>query len=100
MIEQDRTSGALVGVPRPTPATGRTLFGFTALAGFVALALLKLIGFGAMLLAAGGLLVAAGFSIAAIAWITRSPREDEHVTSWDVAGALVFLGFAAALIAD
>jgi hypothetical protein len=46
------------------------------------------------------LLVLAGFAIAAYAYWTGRTPEDHRLGAKDVAGALVMLGFAAALLSD
>jgi hypothetical protein len=38
--------------------------------------------------------------VACIAWSRNSARDSQHVTAWDVAGALAFIGFAAAMLSD
>ena len=48
----------------------------------------------------GSLLVAVGFGSAIVALLRREPRDAPHISLWDQAGILVFLGFAAALLSD
>ena len=48
----------------------------------------------------GSILVTVGFGSALIALLRREPREVTHMSLWDQAGLLVFLGFAAALLSD
>ena len=45
-------------------------------------------------------LVAGGMGLAAVAWLRGTRTEHGRTGSYEVAGALVFLGFAAALLAD
>ena len=71
-----------------------------AFGGMLAMFGLALAGHGNLLPMAAGMLAAAGLSIAAIAWITGASRKEHMTTSWDVAGLLVLLGCAAAIIAD
>lgn len=52
------------------------------------------------LLLASPLLLLAGFAIAVTAWLRRLPWDGHGVTRWDLAGLLVLLGFAAALLSD
>lgn len=42
----------------------------------------------------------ASIAIAAIAWLTGSKRTSADMTSWDLAGALAFVSFATAMIAN
>lgn len=44
--------------------------------------------------------VIAAFSIAFFAWIRAAARRTEHVNAWDISGALLFVGFAAALLSN
>jgi len=46
------------------------------------------------------LLVGTGFLVAAVLLLTGSRIGRSHKTAWVIAGALVFLGFAAALLSD
>lgn len=44
--------------------------------------------------------VTAAFAVAGYAWL-RSVRQDQaRLTAWDVAGGLVFIGFAAAMLSN
>jgi len=38
--------------------------------------------------------------VAAVAWIGSARRHSDRITPWDIAGALVFIGFAAGAISD
>jgi hypothetical protein len=79
---------------------GRSLLATVVIASLVIIVGLQFFGYGSTLPMLSGLLVAAGFAIAAIAFITGAKRHDVEVTSWDVAGVLTFVGFAAAMIAS
>ena len=46
------------------------------------------------------LALAAAGAVALFAWWRGAPRRSDHVTSWDVAGALAFIGFAAGMLSD
>ncbi|MBX9592202.1 MAG: hypothetical protein K2X43_23160 [Hyphomonadaceae bacterium] len=46
------------------------------------------------------LLVTSGFLVATALLLTGSRIGKSHTTAWVIAGALVFLGFAAALVSD
>lgn len=72
----------------------------TVFGGIVALMAVAASGYGALLTVAAGLMLAAGFAIAAIAWVTNADQHEAKTTSWDVAGVLVLLACAAAIIAD
>ena len=48
----------------------------------------------------GNILVTLGFGSAIIALMRREPRDVPHMSLWDQAGILVFIGFAAALLSD
>lgn len=53
-----------------------------------------------VLLATGSVLAIAGFVVAAALLLTGRPMGREGTAGWDAAAALVFFGFAAALMAD
>ena len=38
--------------------------------------------------------------VSLIAWRRGATRQPDHVTAWDVAGALLFVGFAAGMLSD
>jgi len=42
--------------------------------------------------------LATAAAVALAAWQTRARRQSESVTLWDVAGAMAFVGFAAAML--
>jgi hypothetical protein len=44
--------------------------------------------------------IAAGGLAALIAWLIRAKRRGNTITSWDVAGACVLIGCAAAMLSD
>ncbi len=44
--------------------------------------------------------VVAALAIAFFAWLGTSTRETTAINSWDVAGGLIFAGFAAALLSN
>ena len=69
-------------------AGGATITLANLLAGPLALPLISL------------LLLGAGFLVAAALFVAGSRIGKHHKTAWLVAGALVFLGFAAALLSD
>jgi hypothetical protein len=53
-----------------------------------------------VLLATGSVLATAGFAVAAVVFLAGRRLGRDGATGWDAAAALVFLGFAAALLAD
>jgi hypothetical protein len=56
---------------------------------------------GPLILPTFSLLALAAAGIAAtIAWCSQAERSSDRVTSWDVAGALAFIGFAAGMLGD
>jgi len=55
---------------------------------------------GLVLPALSVLLLAGGFGLAAGTWLRLLPQRLGGARSYDIAGALVFLGFAAALVGD
>ncbi|MGE0564524.1 MAG: hypothetical protein AB7O50_08425 [Pseudolabrys sp.] len=44
--------------------------------------------------------MATAAAIAAVAWWRKAPRQVARVTSWDLAGALVLIGCAAAILTE
>ncbi len=89
------------GRTAPQPGAGpQRLAAVTLLAGFGAFALLVLFLPPPLILPAiSTLLLAAAGGIALIAW--RKPRLHQSMLSyWDIAGALTFIGIAAALLSD
>ncbi|MPZ37481.1 MAG: hypothetical protein GEU95_05360 [Rhizobiales bacterium] len=44
--------------------------------------------------------IAAAGVVSLIAWRNGAPRQAQHVTAWDIAGALAFIGFAAGMLSS
>jgi hypothetical protein len=74
------------------------LLAAATLAGLGALALLVFIGMKHVMLPLAAILLITGFSVALVAWVTGARRSATEITSWDVAGSLIFVGFASALL--
>ncbi len=53
-----------------------------------------------MLPAVSGAAVCAAILIAGYAWLRSTERKSAGVNSWDVAGGLMFVGFAAAMLSE
>jgi hypothetical protein len=83
-----------VKLPRPIAWAG-----LTAVAAVAAL-IAAILPAALALPAASILLVTAGLTIAAVCYLTRSGSDCRSMPAWNVAGALVFLGFAAAIMTD
>lgn len=98
MAHIDRIAG---GVTPRTARIGmdRTRFGEIAVSLFVLLLALTALAPPVALAALGGMLLAAGLTLAAGLWFTSWPRGAE-TGAWDLAGLCAFLGFTATLISN
>jgi hypothetical protein len=99
MLDSDTQSKAMMTITPSRATSGRRLLLMTTVCGLLSLVGAEISGFGPLLPFAAALLAAGGFAIAAIAWLTGAHRHESELTSWDVAGVLTFLGFAAGMIA-
>lgn len=77
---------------------GRVSLAAGVIAAFLGIAALKWLDLHSLAFAIAAVVLIAGFAIAAVAWLTKAPSTGRHVSSWDIAGALVFIGFGAAII--
>jgi hypothetical protein len=100
MLDSDTRSNAIMTVTPARATSGSRLLSIVTICGLLGLVGAQIGGFGPLLPLTAALLVAGGFAIAAIAWLTGARRHDNDLTSWDVAGVLTFLGFAAGMIAS
>jgi len=75
----------------------RRSFGTFSLTILLSIALLSFAVEPLVMAALGATLMLAGVTLAGIAWLRKTPVGD-NVGSWDIAGLLVFLGFAAATV--
>lgn len=100
MSDQDIKPAPMITTPRVAPRDGRRLLATSGIAGVLGVVGLEVLGLGGVLPMLASLLVAAGFAIAAIAWISGAKRHETEITSWDLAGVFTFLGFASAMIAN
>lgn len=84
---------------RETPAALQTMVPLI-IAGGAFIALAKLLAGPLALPLLSLLLLAAGFILAAVLFLSGSRIGTSHATAWTIAAALVFLGFAGALLSD
>jgi hypothetical protein len=94
MREQEIKSAPAIA----TRPANRSLLAAAAIGGLLSVVLLEVTGYDRLLPMLAALLVAAGFSIATVAWISGAKRSQTEITSWDLAGVLVLLGFATTII--
>ena len=73
---------------------------FAAALGAVAVLILAQLPLALVLPALSTLLVVSGFGLAASSYLKGMRMEGDRAGSYEIAGALVFLGFAAALLTD
>jgi hypothetical protein len=100
MRDHDIKANAVIGTRQGEQRDGRTLLAAGGIFGLLGVVGLEIFGFSRALPMLAALLVAAGFAIAAIAWVSGAKRHETQVSSWDLAGLLAFLGFASAMIAN
>jgi hypothetical protein len=100
MSEQNVKDTGMLDTTGMSPRDGRTLLGASGIIGVLAIVGLEILGFNRVLPMLAALFVAAGFAVAAIAWVSGAKRHETEITSWDLAGILAFLGFATAMIAN
>jgi hypothetical protein len=84
----------------PTSWRGHGWLAAAVLIGIAALFAFTTLPSGLFLPALAVLLTGCGFAIAAILYLAASRIGDRRGVGWEVAGALVFLGIAAALLSD
>lgn len=88
------TGGEEIGRQAATGLGQRTLLGSVGLIGIVTMLLASVWLGPTVVIGLSCALFIAGFALAAFAWLRSISRVSTQATPWDVAGLLVFAGFA------